>query len=86
MRIVSKPLRDREPPRMRPLSVLPVFFSLEGKTALVCGGADAAAWKAELLEAAGAFVRVIAPAAENIPQGAAVWLYLPPDQCRILSG
>jgi iron(III) transport system ATP-binding protein len=31
-------------------------------------------------------LRVIASAAENIPQGAAVWLYLPPDRCRILSG
>ena len=46
---------------MQPLSVLPVFFSLEGKTALVSGGTDAAAWKAELLEAAGARVRVVAP-------------------------
>ena len=31
-------------------------------------------------------LRVVAPAAENIPQGAAVWLHLPPDRCRILSG
>jgi iron(III) transport system ATP-binding protein len=31
-------------------------------------------------------LRVIAPAGENIPQGTAVWLYLPPDRCRILSG
>lgn len=61
MRIVSQPPSDREPRRMQPLSVLPVFLSLDGKTALVCGGTDAAAWKAELLEAAGARVRVVAP-------------------------
>src|SRR5579871_1074895 len=62
MRVVSKPPSDREPRRMQPLSVLPVFFSLAEKTALVSGGTDAAAWKAELLEAAGARVRVVAPA------------------------
>ena len=31
-------------------------------------------------------IRVVASAAENIAPGAAVWLYLPPDRCRILSG
>jgi iron(III) transport system ATP-binding protein len=30
-------------------------------------------------------VRVVASAAENIPLGASVWLYLPPDRCRVLS-
>jgi iron(III) transport system ATP-binding protein len=34
----------------------------------------------------GTQLRVVASAAENIPQGAAVWLYLPPDRCRVLSG
>ena len=34
----------------------------------------------------GAQLRVVASAAENIPQGTAVWLYLPPDRCRVLSG
>jgi len=34
----------------------------------------------------GSQLRVVASAAENIPQGAAVWLYLPPDRCRVLSG
>ena len=52
--------------RMRPLSRLPVFLSLEGKRAVVCGNASAAAWKAELLSAAGAHVEVFAnqPCAE----------------------
>src|SRR5215470_15502314 len=49
-------------PRMRPLSRLPVFLSLEGKRALVCGNAAAAAWKAELLSAAGAHVDVVCDA------------------------
>jgi iron(III) transport system ATP-binding protein len=31
-------------------------------------------------------LRVVAPAAENVPQGAPVWLYMPPDGCRLLSG
>ena len=31
-------------------------------------------------------LRVVASAAENIPQGSPIWLYLPPDRCRVLSG
>jgi iron(III) transport system ATP-binding protein len=31
-------------------------------------------------------LRVVAPAAENVPPGAPVWLYMPPDGCRALSG
>src|SRR5262245_27227799 len=48
------------PPRMQPLATLPVFFKLEGKCAVVAGGSEAAAWKAELLSAAGASVCVYA--------------------------
>ena len=33
----------------------------------------------------GTQVRVVASAAENISPGAPVWLYLPPDRCRVLS-
>src|SRR5215469_12931237 len=43
-------------PRMEPLARLPVFFGLTGKRAVVAGGSAAAAWKAELLSAAGARV------------------------------
>jgi uroporphyrin-III C-methyltransferase/precorrin-2 dehydrogenase/sirohydrochlorin ferrochelatase len=46
--------------RMAPLARLPVFFALEGKRTLVAGGSAAAAWKAELLSAAGARVDVYA--------------------------
>jgi iron(III) transport system ATP-binding protein len=33
----------------------------------------------------GTQLRVQAPAAENIPPGASVWLHLPPERCRALS-
>lgn len=62
MRIVSKPPSERRPQRMADLSVLPVFFTLKDKRAVVAGGSDAAAWKAELLAAAGAEVHIYAPA------------------------
>ena len=45
---------------MGALARLPVFLALEGKRAVVSGGNAAAAWKAELLSAAGAQVSVYA--------------------------
>ena len=45
---------------MAALATLPVFYKLHGRTALVAGGSEAAAWKAELLAAAGAAVHVFA--------------------------
>ena len=51
---------DTRSPRMGPLARLPVFFSLGGKRAMLAGGTAAAAWKAELLSAAGAKVDVFA--------------------------
>jgi uroporphyrin-III C-methyltransferase / precorrin-2 dehydrogenase / sirohydrochlorin ferrochelatase len=54
-----KPLEAR-PPRMEPLARLPLFYALHGKRAAVVGGSAAAAWKAELLTAAGARVDVYA--------------------------
>src|SRR5215467_8496593 len=47
--------------RIAPLSRLPAFFALQGKRVIVAGGSAAAAWKAELLSAAGARVEVLAP-------------------------
>src|SRR5947209_2891693 len=47
-------------PRMEPLARLPVFYALAGKRAIVAGGSAAAAWKAELLIAAGAAVDLYA--------------------------
>ncbi|MBX9844226.1 MAG: hypothetical protein K2Z80_20695 [Xanthobacteraceae bacterium] len=52
---------EPRPPRMEPLARLPVFFALEGRRAVVAGGTPGAAWKAELLSAAGAEVQVYAP-------------------------
>ena len=34
----------------------------------------------------GTQLRVVTSPAENIAQGAAVWLHLPPERCRVLSG
>jgi uroporphyrin-III C-methyltransferase / precorrin-2 dehydrogenase / sirohydrochlorin ferrochelatase len=48
-------------PRMEPLARLPVFLALSSRRALVAGNTAAAAWKAELLAAAGAAVEVYAP-------------------------
>jgi uroporphyrin-III C-methyltransferase / precorrin-2 dehydrogenase / sirohydrochlorin ferrochelatase len=52
---------DPPPARIAPLARLPVFLKLEERRALVAGGNAAAAWKAELLAAAGAHVEVYAP-------------------------
>ncbi len=52
-----------ETARMGPLARLPAFFALENKCAVVGGGSQAAAWKAELLSAAGARVEVFTPIA-----------------------
>jgi uroporphyrin-III C-methyltransferase/precorrin-2 dehydrogenase/sirohydrochlorin ferrochelatase len=52
---------DPPPARMAPLARLPLFFKLDGRRAVVAGASPAAAWKAELLAAAGARVDVYAP-------------------------
>jgi uroporphyrin-III C-methyltransferase/precorrin-2 dehydrogenase/sirohydrochlorin ferrochelatase len=53
---------ESRPQRMQPLARLPVFVALVGKRAVVAGGTAPAAWKAELLSAAGAHVQVFAQA------------------------
>jgi len=60
MHIVSRQPSEAARPRMGALDVLPVFFDLKGKRVLVAGGEEPAAWKAELLAAAGAQVLVFA--------------------------
>ena len=59
MNVPRKP-SDLPPARMEPLARLPVFFALAQKRVVVTGGSSAAAWKAELLSAAGAVVDVYA--------------------------
>jgi uroporphyrin-III C-methyltransferase / precorrin-2 dehydrogenase / sirohydrochlorin ferrochelatase len=53
---------DLQPPCMEPLARLPVFLALDGRRAVMAGGDAQAAWKAELLSAAGAHVEVFAQA------------------------
>jgi uroporphyrin-III C-methyltransferase/precorrin-2 dehydrogenase/sirohydrochlorin ferrochelatase len=58
---VNAPLRHPltiRPPHIDTLARLPVFFALAGKRAVVAGSNAAAAWKVELLSAAGAHVDV----------------------------
>jgi len=58
---VSRAPTDIGTTRMAALARLPAFFALENRRAVVAGGTQAAAWKAELLSAAGARVDVFAP-------------------------
>ncbi|KZL22157.1 Siroheme synthase [Pseudovibrio axinellae] len=63
--MVSSSKRHNKPARIsriEKLSVLPVFFNLQGKQVLIIGGSNGAYWKSELLAAAGANLQVIAPA------------------------
>ena len=60
MKVTSKRPSEMAPTRMRALATLPVFLGLDGKRAVIAGGSAAAAWKAELLAAAGAHVDIYA--------------------------
>ncbi len=60
MRLASRKPAESAPPRMAALATLPIFLGLAGKRAVVAGGTAPAAWKAELLAAAGADVEVYA--------------------------
>src|SRR5262249_10313841 len=57
---VSSIRPETRAPAMEPLAQLPVFLALAGKRAIVAGDSAAAAWKAELISAAGATVEVFA--------------------------
>ncbi|ACP22589.1 putative siroheme synthase and ferrochelatase (plasmid) [Sinorhizobium fredii NGR234] len=56
--------RASKPQRVAALATLPLFWSLKGKRAVVAGGSDGAAWKAELLAACGAEVHIYASHAD----------------------
>lgn len=68
--------------RMDTLAVLPVFFKMDGRRAVLAGGSETAAWKAELLSAAGAHVEVFA--AEPSEEMEAVALQPPSGEVRIV--
>ena len=58
LQLNNKSARGAARERMGALATLPVFYRLQGRKVLVAGGSEAAAWKAELLAAAGAEVHV----------------------------
>lgn len=60
MTIVPRQPMEQRSVRMGALARLPVFFALSERRALVAGGTGGAAWKVELLLAAGAHVAVYA--------------------------
>jgi len=60
MQIAYRKPAEIAPRRMGPLAKLPVFLDLAGKRVVVAGSSAPAAWKAELVAAAGARVEVFA--------------------------
>lgn len=75
MRLLSR--KPAEAQRIGSLARLPVFLDLRGRLAVVAGGSAAAAWKAELLAAAGAMVTVYAeePGTEMLALGEGILLH-----------
>lgn len=65
MQLVARKPSEAAPARMQPLATLPVFFNLKGKRVVIVGGSAAAAWKLELIAAAGARIDIYAPHAET---------------------
>jgi uroporphyrin-III C-methyltransferase / precorrin-2 dehydrogenase / sirohydrochlorin ferrochelatase len=65
MRPLSRQPSEAGLNRLGALAKLPVFFDLAGKRAVLAGDSAGAAWKAELLAAAGADVDVYAPEASE---------------------
>jgi uroporphyrin-III C-methyltransferase / precorrin-2 dehydrogenase / sirohydrochlorin ferrochelatase len=59
--VAARTPRPARPRRMDRLATLPLFFALGSRRVVVVGGNEAAAWKAELLSAAGATVDVRDP-------------------------
>lgn len=57
---LAEDVEDRGP-LMQGLACLPVFLSLAGKRAVLAGGSNALAWKAELCQAAGAKIEIFGP-------------------------
>ena len=62
MALVPRSPSEAAPTRMGRLAKLPVFMELRGRRVIVAGGGPGAAWKAELIAAAGALVEIYAEA------------------------
>lgn len=60
MQIASRKPSEAGLSRIKPLAKLPLFYDLSGKRVVLAGGSAAAAWKAELIAAAGAEVEIYA--------------------------
>ncbi len=60
MKLASRKPAEAAPPPLGALAKLPVFFDLAGRRCVLAGGSAGAAWKAELIAAAGADVHVYA--------------------------
>lgn len=61
--LATLPARDpseRAAPRMRPIAKLPLFFELTGRKVVLAAASPGAAWKAELIAAAGADLHIFA--------------------------
>ncbi len=50
---------DIDGSRIRPLAALPLFFRLQGRAVIVAGDGPGLAWKADVLLAAGAQVKLV---------------------------
>ncbi|WP_319413658.1 NAD(P)-dependent oxidoreductase [uncultured Cohaesibacter sp.] len=61
----QNPKRARRKDHIADLATLPVFFNLKDQKVVLAGSGDGAAWKAELLAAAGAQVHIYASAPEE---------------------
>src|SRR5271165_5362217 len=81
MMVASRKPSEMRPARVGILARLPVFLALDGKRVVLAGGSAPAAWKAELLAAAGARVEVfstqiadeLAQIIAGAPCGKIVW-------------
>lgn len=62
MTIVPRQPMEQRSARMSALARLPVFFALTARRVVIAGGSAAAAWKVELMIAAGAHVELCSPA------------------------
>jgi uroporphyrin-III C-methyltransferase/precorrin-2 dehydrogenase/sirohydrochlorin ferrochelatase len=65
--MTEDPAPARQPQAARPqrvaeLATLPIFLKAQGRRVVLAGGAEALAWKAELVAAAGAEAHIFAPA------------------------